>query len=531
MKRRRILYQWLGHADLRAMAVSLPSADRDELFALIKSQPSNVDDQGPGKTLVTNEVFDEIYILSNYPPKWNGSYLDWLGAKAYLRPVELPVPTSYAAIFQLAHASLDALKKRTDWPEIQLCLHLSPGTPAMAAIWLLLGKTLYPATFYETFEGQSWVTEVPFDLTIDVLPAMLRNQDAHLAYLSAQSPSEVEGFGDIVGDSRAIRDAVGRARRAALRGVNVLLLGESGTGKELFARAIHRASPRRDNPFIAINCAALSKTLLESELFGHKRGAFTGADRDRRGAFEQAHTGTLFLDEISECDAETQAKLLRVLQPLAGEGPTVRTIRRLGDDCDVHIDARIIAATNRDLQQSIAQQSFRDDLYYRLAAISITIPALRHRRSDIPAIAQRLMEQINNNFAQDELTYQPKLLADSALSFLSSHGWPGNVRQLYNVLAQAAVLADGTALDRASLTSALGEISAADSLADDALLPLGDGFNLEEHMNQIQRSYLKRAMQEAGGVKARAARLLGIKSYQTLDAQLKRLDLDSNWHQ
>src|SRR5262249_13925733 len=156
----------------------------------------------------------------------------------------------------------------------------------------------------ETFGGKSWVTEVPFDLTIDVIPELLKEPDTYLQHLASDSPSEIEGFKDLVGDSRVLRDAVGKAKRAAMRAVSVLLLGESGTGKHLCAQAIHRASPQRNKPLLAINCAALSKTLLESELFGHKKGAFTGADSDRKGAFELADGGTIFLDEIGECDLE-----------------------------------------------------------------------------------------------------------------------------------------------------------------------------------------------------------------------------------
>jgi transcriptional regulator with PAS, ATPase and Fis domain len=232
-----------------------------------------------------------------------------------------------------------------------------------------------------------------------------------------------------VGDSAGVREAVGRAKRAALRNVSILLLGETGTGKELFARAIHRASSRAGQAATGYQlCAALSKTLLESELFGHKRGAFTGADRDRPGAFESAHGGTLFLDEVGECDLETQAKLLRVLQPLPGGGPCHRVIRRLGDDRDRDVDVRIVAATNRDLYAAVRSGGFREDLYYRLATISVALPPLRERKSDIVKIAERLLEQLNRQFAAEQPGYEHRFLSASARAFLKRHDWPGNVR-------------------------------------------------------------------------------------------------------
>jgi hypothetical protein len=259
MTAKRILVQWIGHSDLRAMAASLQPAQRDEIMEVVKGERPKQGDLGPVKTLLSTQQFDEIFLLTNYPSAWNKRYVAWLGTKAEVVPADLKKPTDYQAIFRIADKAFSAIRGRKDWTQIELCLHLSPGTPAMAAVWLLLGKTRYPATFYETFAGESWITEVPFDLTIDVLPEILKNPDSHLQHLASQSPSEIEGFGDIVGDSRTIRDAVGRAKRAAVRGVTVLLSGESGTGKEMFA----------------------------------------------------------------------QARLLRVLQSLPGESPTIRMIRRL----------------------------------------------------------------------------------------------------------------------------------------------------------------------------------------------------------
>jgi DNA-binding NtrC family response regulator len=530
MPRKRVLVQWIGHSDLRAMAASLPAAQRAEIMQQVKGEPPKEGDVGPIKTLLNTEEFDEIRLLSNYPVAWNKKFVAWLGVKAEVVAVDLNKPTDYKAILPIADAELFAIRQRKNWGETQLCLHLSPGTPAMAAVWLLLGKTRYPATFYETFAGKSWITEVPFDLTIDVIPEIFKNPDTHLQHLASESPSEIEGFEDIAGDTAAIRNAVGRAKRAAMRGVTVLLLGESGTGKEMFAQAIHKTSPRRDKMLLAINCAALSKTLLESELFGHCRGAFTGAEKDRKGAFELVDGGAIFLDEIGECDPETQAKLLRVLQPLPGEGPTIRTIRRLGDDRDRKVDVRLIAATNKDLHRAIQEGRFREDLYYRLSAITITLPPLRDRKADIPKIAEKLLDQINRQFRAEEPNYRDKSLSGSAIAFVKRHEWPGNVRQLYNVLVQAAVLAEKEILERGDLVAALGEMPEDNRHAAAVLnRPIGDGFDLELYLNDVQRSYLRRAMEDARGVKAKAARLLGMKNYQTLDAQLKRLQVTGDW--
>lgn len=530
MAKRRVLVQWIGHSDLRAMVPTLPRALQDEIMKFVKGEPAKDGDAGPIKSLLATQPFDEVRLLSNYPAAWNRKFVAWLGIKAELVPVDLKKPTDYKAIFAAADAELAAIRARKDPAGIELCLHLSPGTPAMAAVWLLLGKTRYPATFYETFGGKSWVTEVPFDLTIDVLPEILKDPDRHLQHLASESPSQVEGFADIIGDSPAIRDAVGRAKRAAIRGVAVLLLGDTGTGKEMFANAIHKASPRRNKPFLPINCAALSPTLLHSELFGHVKGAFTGADKDRKGAFEQAHGGTIFLDEIGECDLETQAMLLRVLQPVAGESPTIRTVRPVGGSEDRRVDVRVIAATNRDLHKAIRENSFREDLYYRLASITITLPALRDRKSDIPLLAAAQLDFINRQFHAEEPNYRHKSLSASAIAFVKRHDWRGNVRQLHNVLVQAAILSDRDVLERADLAAALGEMPDDQSgLARLLNRPLGDGFNLQEYLNDIQRGYLRRAMEEAEGVKARAARLLGMSNYQTLDAQLDRLKVKGDW--
>jgi transcriptional regulator with PAS, ATPase and Fis domain len=395
----------------------------------------------------------------------------------------------------------------------------------MAVIWVLLGASRYPARFFQTFRGELREAKLPTHLFEGIVPELIQARDVAFANLAANSPQQVEGFEEIVGNSQAIREAVGRAQRAALRDVSVLVQGESGTGKEMFAHAIHKASRRKEGPFRAVNCAAIPRELLEAELFGHVKGAFTGADRDQPGMFAEADGGTLFLDEIGECAPQLQAKLLRVLQPPAGKGACHRVFRPVRGPRDTTSDVRIIAATNRDLHGEINNARFREDLYYRLAVITLQLPPLRERRADIPLLVDSFLHQINQDFAQQDPGYKHKRVSASAMEFVKGYSWPGNVRQLYNALVQAAVMAEGDILNRQDLAAALG--NARDEMDLNVLeQPLGAGFDLEEHLKSIQRHYLRRGMEEARGNKTKAARLLGIPHYQTLDAQLNRLNVE-----
>ncbi|MCO6438556.1 MAG: sigma 54-interacting transcriptional regulator [Phycisphaerae bacterium] len=519
----RTLVSWVGHADLRALAAQLPTRERNALSEIVGAVPTDPD--GPIKSLVRAERFDSIHLLSNYDSRWNKRFAAWIGRNCEVHRVSLRNPTDYAAIYESASNSLASLTTGGVNQDDELCIHLSPGTPAMTAIWVLLGKTQYPATFYQTHKGKSWVTEIPFDITLDLVPKLLRQPDAHFQHLAAKGPEEVEGFGSIVGNSKAIRLAVGRAQRAAIRSVPVLLLGESGTGKEMFARAIHAASSRRHGPFIAINCAAVPRELLEAELFGYAKGAFTGAVKSKPGAFEQADGGTLFLDEIGECDGAMQAKLLRVLQPTPESGPCDRVFRPVGATADKAADVRLISATNRDLANEVLENRFREDLFYRVAVITVSLPALRDRRSDVPLLAEHLMATINQQAMSDEPGYKDKCLSDSAKAFVKQHDWPGNVRQLYNALLQAAVMSETERIDRADLAAAVTDLPQ-QNRRDILELPLGGTFSLEKHLEFVHKHYLRRAMSEAGGKKTQAASLLGMKNYQTLDAQLKRLGVE-----
>ena len=409
MTTRRILFSWIGYADLRAMAASLPAeAQKDVLKGINPPTPAH-DQPGPLKCLLDKEQFDEVHLLSDHGAAKNRHFLKWLGGEPVLHTVKLTNPTDYPEVFKVVDAELASVINVPRPDRIDLCVLLSPGTPTMTAIWLLLGKSKYhPTTFFQTHEGKAWVTDIPFDLVVDFVPQVLRDADARLQNLSSQSPKDVPGFQGIVGESRPLRVAVGLARRAAHREVSVLLLGESGTGKEKFARAIHDASPRQDKPFVAINCAAFSRELLESELFGHGKGAFTDAKQARDGAFNVADGEPCSWTRSAKCDPEMQAKLLRVLQPPDND-PCHRVFNRVGESKPTTSNVRIIAATNRDLHTAIAQGTFRDDLYYRLAVITIKLPPLRERREDVPLLVQRLLAQINQNFEKQEPGYRAQV--------------------------------------------------------------------------------------------------------------------------
>ena len=513
------LFCWIGDADLASWA----HAGGDRVAELIREQlgralkPAN--GLGPVKTLVSQVPFRMVHLLSNAPAPVADGYAAWLGGPVKVHRVELRSPIDYDAVFKVVDAVLAGEEEGLRRSSGGRAFHLSPGTPTMTAVWVLLGKSRYPARFYQTHKDDVIETEIPFDLKVDYLPSLLHASDALLeSGVAASMPPA--SFGFVTARDPRMREVISRAERIAVRDVSVMILGESGVGKELFARGVHQHSRRAGKPFVAINCAAVPKDLLESELFGHVKGAFTGADKDRDGAFVAAHGGTLFLDEVGECSLDMQAKLLRSLQPSGTDGPTVRRFRRLGGDKDQTADVRIIAATNRDLQAEIAAGRFREDLFYRLAIFSLRIPPLRERPHDIPLLADELLGTINANFVAGEPGYVHKELSARTKKFLMRQPWPGNVRQLRNVLVQASVLSDAKTLEPAFVQQLLME--ADPSGRRDVAPAVGDDFNLEDHLDRQRRRYIIDAMREAGGKVTAASRLLGYENYQTLAQQLKR---------
>jgi two-component system response regulator HydG len=297
----------------------------------------------------------------------------------------------------------------------------------------------------------------------------------------------------IVGGSEAMRRVLEQVRKVAPTDATVLVLGESGTGKELVARAVHDGSPRREKPFVSVSCAAIPETLLESELFGHEKGSFTGAVRRKLGRFELAHEGTLFLDEVGELPPSVQVKLLRVLQE--------RRFERVGGEETVEVDVRLVSATNRDLAAMVRGGRFREDLYYRLDVVPILLPPLRERPGDVEELARHFLAR-----AAPRLGRAVKGFTPEALEVLRRHRWPGNVRELENVVEQALVFADGELVTPAELPEALRRAPPAPGLP----VPTGDR-SLTDVLEDLERQLILGAYEKARGVKAETARLLGIK--------------------
>jgi two-component system response regulator PilR (NtrC family) len=339
------------------------------------------------------------------------------------------------------------------------------------------------------------------ELKIVVLGALERRRLRRENVLLKRALGERHQFSNIIGRSESMLAVFELIETIAQTTSTVLVTGESGTGKELAARAIHFNSPRKDRPFVAVNCGALTETLLESELFGHVRGAFTGAATNKKGLIEVAERGTIFLDEIGEMSPLMQVKLLRVLQE--------RVFRRVGGTDEIAADIRIITATNRDLAQMVAENRFREDLYYRINVIPLHLPPLRDRGEDIPMLAEHFVTR----FAA-ELGKPVQGLAAESLSLLVQYHWPGNIRELENAMERAVALERTPVILPASLPAAVrtaggGSPAAVDDVLEADTLP-DSGFDLERHVREIERQYITEALRRTDGVKVKAAELLGM---------------------
>jgi DNA-binding NtrC family response regulator len=317
------------------------------------------------------------------------------------------------------------------------------------------------------------------------------------------------GAPQLVGEDPSLRKVFASLQRAAATDTTVLLEGESGTGKELFARSLHALSPRADQPFVAINCAAIPETLLETELFGHEKGAFTGAIARKPGKFEVAHRGTLFLDEIGDLPLALQAKILRALEE--------KRFERVGGTASVQVDVRLVAATNKGLRAAVAARRFREDLYFRLSVFPITVPPLRERTGDIPVLARHFVDR----FCRD-LKKKPLVLSPAAVEHLEKYRWPGNVRELQNCIERAVILTDGDTILPRHLNLSFAEPPVDEAVSPWAQIDLsGSLAEVTRRVTaEVERRKIEEVLREAGNNKGRAAELLQV-SYKTLLAKLK----------
>lgn len=491
-----LLITWIGRTDLKA-AAGEPEAG-----------------QGPIAQGVREGCYDAVHLLSDFSVDESNTYVKWISpqttATTRLHTAKLSSPMDFAEIYESAVAVLETIDRRN----VRLTYHLSPGTPAMSSVWILLAKTLYPARLIQS-SPQYGVqeTDIPFDIAAEFIPKLLRQSDQQLTALAQATPGASAEFGNIIHRGVLMKRVITQARHVAIRSIPVLIEGESGTGKELMARAIHKASPRADKPFIPVNCGAIPQELVESEFFGHKKGSFTGAVADRKGHFERADGGTLFLDEIGELPKAIQVKLLRVLQ----EGE----VTPVGSSEPKEIDVRIVAATNRTLINEVANGTFREDLFYRLAVAVIKLPPLRERTGDISLLIDTLLQQVNDSAAKTG--FRHKKLSAAAKNLMLQHTWPGNIRELLNTLQRATILSDDEIINLEIIKNAI-LVSPKALPGDDNILnrSVEPGLDLETLMAKVARHYIEQALHHTHNNKTQAAKLLGFGNYQTFTNWMNR---------
>jgi transcriptional regulator with PAS, ATPase and Fis domain len=465
---------------------------------------AGTEQEGPVLSLVRLRKFDRVYLFSTPKMVLNtDATVAAIGARYPAMKLEAIAfafadPTDYFAILAALRESFKRISAATSGAEYYIAT--ASGTPQMHACWLLLAASgEIPARLLQTHntkfvtDEDAAVTEV--DLTRPEFPHV-RSNSLHDFELDEEAKSDamraVKEL-QIIGDHELMKLAVQRAITLGPFDIPVLITGESGTGKEKIAQLIHRASGRKGH-FIAVNCAGVPEQLAESMLFGHVKGAFTSATGTQTGKLEQADGGTLLLDELGELSLSNQARLLRSLQE--------KMVEPVGAARPKKIDCRVIAATNVNLQQAVAQKRFREDLYYRIAAAAIELPPLRARKSDIPKLALYFVDDLNQRYRFKK----PKTLAPETLALLMSYDWPGNVRELANVITNAAIQAVGGKIEPKHLAlRRTGTNEALDSLPDPH-----EGFSLDSFLGRIRGQLYDRALELSGGNASKAAKLLGL---------------------
>ena len=466
-----------------------------------------------------DKPFDKIVILANKDAELWQRYEQYLKknlakqgrpfADIRVNRVVIKSPIDYLSIAKVTEQWISNLSDKSE----SLAINLTSGTPAMTTLSVLIGKGKSNTYFLQsTPTGKIINVDIPVDFGKQYIMSAAKN----LANVSVNVPKPNTSFSELTANSFVMKTVVEKANKLAASEVPALILGETGTGKELMAHAIHKGSLRSDKPIKTVNCGALAESIVESTLFGHKKGAFTGASSDHKGLFEQADGGTLFLDEVGELSLNVQVKLLRALQQ--GE------ITRLGDTETTYVDVRIIAATHRDLRQLIEEGKFREDLFYRLAVGVIEMPALRERVEDIPEIVEQLNDQINRAGAKHP-EYVSKKLSENAIKFISRQSWHGNIRELWSTLNRAFLWSSSQNITEEDITNAL---ICRQNQSD--IKPINLSYNDQVDVNQLiekfKKEYVLAALKASGYQKKKATKMLGLKDHQTLSNWMKTLEIE-----
>lgn len=494
----KILFAWLGMTDIR-----VSKGDEEGL--------------GPIGQAVLNGEYAKLCLLSDQKKGIPESYCKWLTQQSKIEvnieKVKLTSPTSFSEIYEAASSLIEKISQSNKGAS--LVYHLSPGTPAMAAVWIILAKTKYPAELVESSkEAGVKIVSIPFDISADYLPE-LASIDSELSRLTHGLPPQAPEFSNIIHKSESMKRLIAKARRVAVHDVPVLIQGETGTGKELLARAIHFSSTRKGKPFVAVNCGAIPDNLFESEFFGYKKGAFTGATSSKSGYLEDAHEGTLFLDEVGELPLSAQVKLLRVLQ----EGK----VSRLGDSKENDIDVRIIAATNRNLIEEVSKENFREDLFHRLALGILHIPSLKERKEDLGLLIDHALQEVNKASKEKIADWKDKKISANARNLMLKHSWPGNVRELLNTISRAVLwTSDQTITEQDMEEAILPACSKRQDKEDILNQPIDDGIELKNIIARVAKHYIERALKDTHRNKTEAAKILGLPNYQTLSNWMER---------
>ncbi|ABC31713.1 sigma 54-dependent transcriptional activator [Hahella chejuensis KCTC 2396] len=467
---------------------------------------------GPLAATLKAHTFDAVELLYNYPEEQVQPYLDWLqelvATPINAQSVSLTSPVNFDEIYIQTNQHLAGLASEGRL----LSILLSPGTPAMQAVWILLGKTRYPCRFYQSSKEQGvQEVDIPFELSVEYVPAVRGLGSAKINQLSEAAAPIDAAFDDIITRNPRMLTLKAQAQILAQREVPILIYGETGTGKELFARAIHNASGRAGKPFIALNCGAIPPELVDSVLFGHLKGAFTGAVADKSGVFQQADGGTLFLDEFGELESAVQVRLLRVLQ----EG----TYLPVGGTKEQKVDIRLITATHRNLLEAVANGTFREDLFYRVAVGVLHLPPLREREGDLSLLAEALLA----SFREQDVGLEDKKLSAEAKNLIFKQPWRGNVRELQSSLLRSALWCQGDTISADDIRQSLFQMPEKNTGLLDR--DVNKGVDIQELCDDLMRHYIPLALEASQGKKTKAAQLLGMNNYQTLENKMKKLNM------